>query len=144
MNALRFGVLALLLLATCGPVAEDRQPDEKSYIRINLLGRNNWGASFVIGVGPVYPLNAHSQLNELAGLHRGGVVGGPARKDHWQETMTNPGAFLDGTVKNDRFAEFQSDVVYFDDQRDYYTNEVALDYAAASVFIFLHTIAQAP
>lgn len=108
-----------------------------------LLGRNNWGTTFVIGLGPVYPMKAHSQLNDLVGLQPGGIVGGPARREHWRETMTNQWAFPEGKVENDRFAPFQGDVVYFDDQRDYYTNEVALDYAAPSVFIFLHTIRQA-
>jgi hypothetical protein len=105
-----------------------------------LLGRNNWGVSFLVGVGPVYPENAHSQLNDLAGLHRGAAVGGPAARDHWEETMTNKFAYPTGEVDNDRFRPFQSDVVYFDDQADYYTNEVALDYTSASVFVLLYNL----
>jgi len=107
-----------------------------------LLGRNNWGVNFVIGLGPVYPLHAHSQINELSGLHHGGVVGGPANREAWSRSMTNEWAFPDGTVDPDRFKEFQSTAVYYDHPADYYTNEVALDYAAASVFMLLHTIAR--
>ena len=116
--------------------------DMASAQRDYLLGRNNWGVSFIIGLGPVYPVNAHSQLNDLAGLHRGGVVGGPAIKSSWERVMTNKRAFPDGAVDQDRFGEFQSTVVYYDHQADYYCNEVALDYAAAAVFTLLHSISQ--
>jgi endoglucanase len=100
-----------------------------------LLGRNSWGVSFVVGLGQLYPLYAHSQLNNLAGLQRGAIVGGPAEIKSWLRT------FPALKIENDRFSKFQSEIVYYDVQPDYYTNEVALDYTVPSVFIFLHNIA---
>jgi len=101
-----------------------------------LLGCNNWGVSFVIGLGPVYPQKAHSQLNNLAGLHKGAIVGGPARKKSWEKVFPNL------KIDEDRFSKFQSNIVYYDFQPDYYTNEVALDYTLPSIFIFLHNVSK--
>ncbi len=100
-----------------------------------LLGRNNWGISFVIGLGEEYPLNAHAQVNSLIDLQIGGIVGGPAEINSWKKVFPNL------QIINDRFVRFQSNIVYHDNQEDYYTNEVALDYAAPSIFIFLYNIA---
>lgn len=101
-----------------------------------LMGRNNWGISFVVGLGSVYPINAHSQLNNLAGLQRGAVVGGPAEKSSWERVFPNL------KIEDDRYEQFQSEIIYYDNQEDYYCNEVALDYAAPAVFLFLHNISQ--
>lgn len=100
-----------------------------------LLGRNNWGVSFVIGLGSVYPVNSHSQLDSLAGLHRGAIVGGPAEKTSWLRTFPNL------RINHDKFSKFQTDIIYYDNRQDYYCNEVALDYTAPTVFLFLHNIA---
>lgn len=90
-----------------------------------LCGRNNWGCAFVQGLGEVYPEKSHSQLNDIVGLHKGAAVGGPSTQKQ----------FSGGT---DRFAAFQSNVIYYDKLEDYVTNEVAIDYAASVPFIFLH------
>lgn len=117
---------------TADPVYLDLATSQRDY----LLGRNNWGTSFVIGLGPVYPKNAHSQLNNLAGLHRGAVVGGPAEKSSWKRV------FPTLKIKDDKFKKFQSEIIYYDFQPDYYTNEVALDYTVPSIFIMLHNVAK--
>ena len=101
-----------------------------------LLGRNNWGISFVVGLGPVFPINAHAQVNDLAELQRGAVVGGPAEKSGWKRVFPNL------KIEDDRFEQFQSEIIYYDNQEDYYCNEVALDYAAPAVFLFLHNISE--
>jgi len=101
-----------------------------------LLGRNNWGVCFVIGLGPVYPLNAHSQLNNLAGLHKGAIVGGPAKKGSWKRV------FPKLKIEGDKYNKFQGEIIYYDVQPDYYTNEVALDYTVPSIFIFLHNVSK--
>lgn len=101
-----------------------------------LLGRNSWGISFVIGLGEDYPLHAHAQVNNLSGLQLGGIVGGPAELNSWKNV------FPELQIKNDRFSRFQSNIIYYDDLEDYYTNELALDYTVPSIFIYLHNIAQ--
>lgn len=103
--------------------------DQAAAQRDYHCGRNNWGVTFTQGLGEVYPEHSHSQLNDLAGLHRGAAVGGPS---------TSP---VGGGT--DRFAEFQSNVKYYDRQADYVTNEVAIDYAVHTVFMFMHYAAQA-
>ena len=102
-----------------------------------LLGRNNWGVSFIVGLGAVYPHDAHSQVNSLAGLQKGAGVGGPGEIRSWKRV------FPTLRVDNDKFAKFQSNIIYYDTEADYYTNEVALDYTAPSVFIFLYNAAEA-
>jgi endoglucanase len=102
-----------------------------------LLGRNNWGVSFVTGVGIDYPKYGHSQIDSLCCPQNGAVVGGPAEIKSWKRT------FPELEIKTDRFKKFQSNIVYFDDHQDYYCNEAALDYTAPSVFLFLYNIAEA-
>ncbi len=100
-----------------------------------LLGRNNWGVSFVVGVGTVYPVNAHSQIDSLCCLQNGAVVGGPAVKSSWLRT------FPDLKIEYDKFNKFQTNIIYHDNRQDYYCNEAALDYTVPSVFLFLYNIA---
>ena len=101
-----------------------------------LLGRNNWGVSFVTGAGSVYPIYGHSQIDSLCCLQKGAVVGGPAEKSSWLRV------FPDLKLDYDKYRIFQTNIVYHDNRQDYYCNEAALDYTAPSVFIFLFNIAQ--
>ncbi|MGM0442756.1 MAG: glycoside hydrolase family 9 protein [Fibrobacterota bacterium] len=89
-----------------------------------MLGHNPWGVSFVVGVGERFPRYAHSQLNDIAGLNEGALVGGPAERADWERFLSLPAGF------DDPYAPFQGEEVYFDILKDYYSNEVALDYAA--------------
>jgi endoglucanase len=107
--------------------------DERDY----LLGRNNWGVSFVTGLGFDSPKFGHSQIDSLCCPQNGAVVGGPAEIKSWKRT------FPSLQIKNDRFSLFQSSIIYYDNRQDYYCNEAALDYTAPSVFIFLYNIASA-
>ena len=102
-----------------------------------LLGRNNWGVSFVVGLGSLFPVNLHSQIDSLITRQNGAVVGGPARLKSWERT------FPTLQIKNDKFKRFQCSIVYHDNRQDYYCNEAALDYTSPSVFIFLYNIAVA-
>jgi endoglucanase len=99
-----------------------------------LLGRNNWGLSFVIGLGSKFPVHAHSQINSLLTLQRGGVVGGPIDIKEWLSTAEFDTALV---RRDDGNANFQGGVVYFDNQLDYITNEVAIDYAASTLFVLM-------
>lgn len=94
-----------------------------------LLGVNNWNISFIAGVGHRYPENSHSQLNDLVELHRGAVVGGPALDSSWGKILSLPKSF------NDPYKKYQGRAVYYDWKGDYYTNEVAIDYSAAALFV---------
>lgn len=121
--------------------------DQRDY----LLGRNNWGISFVVGLGERFPVNSHSNIswylaksNPVKYLN-GAVVGGPAKRKHWEKHMVGEESwkFKSSNFEDDRFKNYQSDVVYFDHISDYYCNEVAIDYASSSIFIFLEEIVQA-
>jgi endoglucanase len=107
--------------------------DERDY----LLGRNNWGESFVCGIGTNYPLYGHSQIDSLCCLQKGAVVGGPAEKKSWLRV------FPDLKINYDKYKMFQSNIVYHDNRQDYYCNEAALDYTVPSVFLFLYNVAAA-
>lgn len=107
----------------------DKYMEVAQHQRNYLLGANNWNISFIVGVGHRFPRRSHSQLNDLVDLHRGAVVGGPAVKSSWEKILTLPSSF------GDMYKKYQGDVVYYDWIGDYYTNEVAIDYAAAALFL---------
>lgn len=102
------------------------------YQRDYLLGANNWGLSFIVGVGHRFPMYSHSQLNDLVDLHKGAVVGGPASKTNWEKILNLPSNF------SDPYEKYQGESVYYDWLGDYYSNEVAIDYAAAALFIMTY------
>lgn len=117
---------------------------DKSYLdmalcqRDYLLGRNNWGLSFVVGHGDNHPLKAHSQINDLGTLHRGAVVGGPIQKKHWVRAMKQWGLDYKEIQESCTFKEFQSSVVYYDHKEDFICNEVAIDYAVPFLFLLIY------
>lgn len=92
-----------------------------------LLGRNPWGASFVVGFGPRSPRHPSSWASVFGPARpRGAVVGGPAPL-HVVRTQ--------GFGPIDPWRRFDSAVVYADSRRDYVTSEPALDYAANSILL---------
>ncbi len=123
----------------------DAYMDMANAQRDYLLGRNNWGVSFIVDVGEEAPTNSHSQLNDILApvLHRGACVGGPARVNHWESTMTNDGVNIASIRAVDRFSNFQSSIVYYDHKEDYYCNEVAIDYATTPLFVMIYNLGQA-
>lgn len=107
---------------------------------VNLLdymqGRNNWGISFITGVGVNYARNPHSQVNDkTSGGQKGAVVGGPAIKT---EHDAVPEIKISSLA--DQYRDFQCEIVYFDAMKDYFCNEVAIDYAAPFVFAFMYMV----
>lgn len=110
-------------------VGDDSFMPQAQFQRDYLLGANNWNISFIAGVGHRYPLYSHSQLNDLVDLHKGAVVGGPALDSSWSKILSLPKFFVDP------YEKYQGDAVYYDWKGDYYTNEVAIDYSAAALFI---------
>lgn len=91
-----------------------------------LFGRNPWGASFVVGFGPVAALHPHHWAQAYArGEPRGAVVGGPAPR----AAITAQG------FKPPRSPFDTPEATYEDRTADYVTSEPAIDYTAASVLL---------
>ncbi len=90
-----------------------------------MLGRNPFGASFVVRYGPSSPLHPHHWASVFGqSLPTGAVVGGPAPI----KEIRSQGFRVDG--------RFDSSFASYEDRRaDYVTSEPALDYAAASVLL---------
>ena len=90
-----------------------------------MLGRNPFGASFVVRYGPDSPIHPHHWASVFGqALPTGAVVGGPAPADQ----IRGQGFQVDGP--------FDSGFASYEDRRaDYVTSEPALDYAAASVLL---------
>ncbi|MDP4175242.1 MAG: glycoside hydrolase family 9 protein [Bacteroidota bacterium] len=95
-----------------------------------ILGRNQWGVSFIQGIGSFYPRNFHSQVayfnnGRLPGAVASGAV--TAKK------------FADFKIKlsqTDRLKQFQtSRLVYHDDRNDFLTNEPTITTNATALFV---------
>lgn len=102
-----------------------------------LLGRNQWGASFVTGYGPPNAggaRNPHHWARVLEGpgwgpgKPAGAVVGGPTTPAILNEVGLSLDPF--GSYKR-----FNSTAVYEDHVDNYVTSEPALDYTANSLFL---------
>lgn len=90
-----------------------------------LLGRNPYGAGFVVGYGPRAPLHPHHWGSVFGtGVPAGAVVGGPAPLREIRAVgFPVRGAF------STRFATYE------DRRADYVTSEPAIDYAASSILL---------
>ncbi|HST40336.1 MAG TPA: glycoside hydrolase family 9 protein, partial [Conexibacter sp.] len=92
-----------------------------------LLGRNPWGASFVVGYGPKAPRQPHHWASAGGpGQPRGAVVGGPA-------PLSEIAAQEVGTARGGPFST--AALTYEDRRANYVTSEPAIDYAAGSVLL---------
>lgn len=90
-----------------------------------MFGRNQWGASFVVGSGPNAPRKVHSWASLGGdGLPLGAVVDGPATFATVTEQLTARLGPLD-----------TPDAFYEDRREDYVTSEPALDFTASSVLL---------
>jgi hypothetical protein len=91
-----------------------------------LLGRNPWGASFVVGYGPRSPRHPHHWASVFGPAKPvGAVVGGPAPMAAVREQKLK--------VRRNVFST--SRAFYTDDVNDYVTSEPALDYTADSILL---------
>ena len=99
-------------------------PEDSTYdalrdeVRDYLLGRNQWGVSWVVGLGDNYTLDPHSQVSDLTGNDIFGTcIEGPMARSTWE----GMGIAL---KEADEYAAFQSGTaVYHDDVNDWATNE---------------------
>lgn len=98
-----------------------------------LFGVNPWGVSMIYGFpqGGQTPQDPHSAFTRLGGYPiDGGLVDGPVYTDIFESLI---GLQL---YNEDKYAEFQSDlVVYHDDFGDYSTNEPTMDGTASLVYL---------
>lgn len=99
-----------------------------------VLGRNPWGATFLIGAGSTWPHDPHHQVAYLGlrpqGRELDGTwMGGPAAA--W--VFNSQGITL---AEPDEYAAFQSSqAVYHDDRNDYVTNEPSVALNATGLLL---------
>jgi hypothetical protein len=100
--------------------------DVAAAARDYLLGRNPWGASFVVGYGPRSPRHPHLWASVFGPARPvGAVVGGPAPMS----------AVRTQKLKIRRNVFNTSRAFYTDDVNDYVTSEPAIDYTADSILL---------
>jgi len=96
-----------------------------------LLGRNPWGASFVVGRGPGEARNPHHPAylkGPPARLLDGAVVGGPATPSDLGGSGLPPAS--------GPYARFNSPSAVYEDRReDFVTSEVGLAYSASAILL---------
>ena len=109
-------------------------PEDSSYdalgneVRDYLLGRNQWGVSWVTGLGDNYARDPHSQVADITGSEIPGTCpGGPMSQTAWSGmgiSLRDP----------DEYSSFQSGTaVYHDDVNDWATNEATIWQASLTV-----------
>ncbi|HEX2867545.1 MAG TPA: glycoside hydrolase family 9 protein [Ignavibacteriales bacterium] len=99
---------------------------ERDYI----LGKNQWGVSFIYNIGSVFSKNFHSQVGFLRnGYLPGAVAAGPiSRKKLETFKVSFPG--------RDPLRDFQTDsAVYQDLKEDYVTNEPSISTNVTALFL---------
>jgi endoglucanase len=116
---------ALAALATSGPDGNPGGCQAAAGARDYLLGRNPFGASFVVGYGQDSAQHPHHWASVFDdGLPMGAVVGGPGpRKEVQGQGFKPKGVFNKGPI------------VYEDKRADYVTSEPAIDYSASSILL---------
>ncbi|MDX6587767.1 MAG: endoglucanase [Solirubrobacterales bacterium] len=116
---------ALAALATSGPDGNAGGCNAAAGARDYLLGRNPFGASFVVGYGDNPAQHPHHWASVFGdGLPDGAVVGGPGpRKEIADQGFKPKGRFNKGPI------------VYEDRAQDYVTSEPAIDYSASSIML---------
>jgi hypothetical protein len=91
-----------------------------------LLGRNPWGASFIVGYGPRSPRHPHHWASVFGPAKPvGAVVGGPAPMSAVRQQQLK--------IRRNVFST--SRAFYTDDLNDYVTSEPAIDYTADSILL---------
>lgn len=99
---------------------------ERDYI----LGKNQWGVSFIYNIGSVFSKNFHSQVGFLRkGYLPGAVAAGPISRKKLE-------AFKISFPYRDPFRDFQTDsAVYQDLKEDYVTNEPSISTNVTALFL---------
>ena len=91
-----------------------------------LLGRNPWGASFVVGYGPRSPRHPHHWASVFGPAKpAGAVVGGPSPASAIRQQSLG--------IRHNVFSTPRA--TYTDDKENYVTSEPAIDYTADSILL---------
>lgn len=95
-----------------------------------VLGKNNWGVSFIYNIGKTFSRNLHNQVGYLKGGYTPGALSaGPA-----------PVSILNSYKierKNFIYNKFNLDTAkYYDDRMDFLTNEPTIATNATAVFVY--------
>lgn len=100
-------------------------------MRDYMLGKNQWGVSFVSNIGKNYSKNLHHQISFLSKITLpGGFAAGPISRSSL-ESYNLP------FERRDKFAKFQTDFAYYrDDRMDYVTNEPTIIGNAMAILLF--------
>jgi hypothetical protein len=95
-----------------------------------VLGRNQWGISFITAVGKKYPLNVHSQIAYFNnGRLPGALTAGPCTPELLSK--------YDIKRTNYSYEYFNTEKArYYDDRNDYLTNEPTIVGNATAIFVF--------
>ena len=103
----------------------------KISVRDYLLGKNQWGISFVSNIGASYSKYLHHQISHIKKITLpGGFAAGPTSKSSI-ETFNLP------FVRRDKYVKFQTEFAYYrDDRMDYVTNEPTIIGNAFAIFLF--------
>jgi len=100
------------------------------YARDYILGRNQWGISFISSAGKNTSKSLHHQVGYFRGRLPGGFAAGPATKEFVEKSKIP-------FEKPDKYARFQTDDSYYrDDRNDYITNEPTITGNATAIFVF--------
>jgi hypothetical protein len=113
-------------------LTNNSQFDSLKYnIRDYMLGRNQWGVSFVSNIGKNYSKNLHHQISYLNEITLpGGFAAGPTSK-------TSLKSYNLPFERRDRYAKFQTEFAYYrDDRMDYVTNEPTIIANAMAILLF--------
>lgn len=103
----------------------------KISVRDYLLGKNQWGISFVSNIGSHYSKYLHHQISHIKKITLpGGFSAGPTSK-------SSSKSYNLSFERRDRYANFQTEFAYYrDDRMDYVTNEPTIVGNAMAVFLF--------
>ncbi len=113
-------------------ISEDNSFDTlKTSIRDYLLGKNQWGISFVSKIGSNYSKYLHHQISQIKRITLpGGFAAGPVAKKS-VENYNMPFA------RRDKYVRFQTEFAYYrDDRMDYVTNEPTIIGNAFALLLF--------
>ncbi len=100
-------------------------------VRDYLLGKNQWGISFVSNIGKNYSRNLHHQVSDIKKIKLpGGFAAGPTSKESLE-------SYDFQFAKKDKYTRFQTEFAFYrDDKMDYVTNEPTIIGNAFAILLF--------
>lgn len=115
-----------------GEIVKKNRYDSLSIsVRDYLLGKNQWGVSFISSIGTNYSKNFHHQISDIKKIELpGGFAAGPTSKNSL-ESYNLP------FTKMDSYSRFQTEFAYYrDDKSDYVSNEPTIIGNAMAILLY--------